>query len=132
MPARVGREGWVDVDGNEPEVRGRELPAQRVAVGIASRLELLEVGELAHVDLGSQVPADRLLEGLAGREVARRQRPEARERLEGALPEQHLKPAGAHLQHHRNDRLRRIHCFRPVVVNIAKLPNEVIDYGEKT
>ena len=71
----------------------------RVAVGLAARLELLQVGELPHVDLRRQVPADRVLERLAGVEVAARERPGAAERLPRPLPEEHLQLALADLEH---------------------------------
>ena len=57
---------WVEVGGHETEVGRRELPFGRVAVGLAQRLQLLEVGELADVDLLGEVAADRRLEGLVG------------------------------------------------------------------
>jgi hypothetical protein len=44
-----------------------------MAVRVAASLQLFEVGELAHVDLHRQVPPDRLLERLAGLEVAARE-----------------------------------------------------------
>ena len=67
-------------------------------VRIAARLELLEVRELPDVDLPRQMPADRLLERLAGVEVAAGEGPVAGERLLRALPEQHLQLPGSHLE----------------------------------
>ena len=100
VPGRVVRHRRVEVGGDEPEVRGRELPlAPGCASGVAPRLELLEVRELAHVDLRREVAADRLLERLVR---ARGSRPGSAhapgERLLRALPEQHLQPAAAHLE----------------------------------
>src|SRR5262249_19520724 len=51
VPVRVARQRGVEVARDETEVRGRQLPAERAAVRVAARLELLEVRELAHVDL---------------------------------------------------------------------------------
>jgi hypothetical protein len=98
VPGRVLRDGRVDVGRDEPEIRGSELPFARVAVRVAERLELLEVGEVAHVHLRRQVSANRLLELLTGGEVAARQRPGARVRILRALPEQDLQHAVAHLE----------------------------------
>ena len=98
VPGRVLGNGRVDVGGHEPEVRGRELPFARVPLGVAERLQLLEVGEVAHVDLRCQVPANRLLELLAGGEVAARERPAAGVWILRALPEQDLQHAVAHLE----------------------------------
>src|SRR6476646_2069855 len=89
MPARVLRHDGVEVGRDEAEVRGRQLPLERVAVGVAERLELREVG------------ADRLLQRLARLEVAARKGPRSEERLARSLPEQHLQPALANLQHDR-------------------------------
>jgi len=72
-----------------------------VAVGIAERLELLEVRDLPHVDLGGEVPLDRLLESLAGLEVAAGKRPGAEKRFSSPLPEQRLQRAAADLQYDR-------------------------------
>src|SRR6187401_1246728 len=51
VPLRVGGDARVEPELDEPEVGGRELPAARVASGIAVRAELLEVRDLADVDL---------------------------------------------------------------------------------
>ena len=59
MPARVVRHVGVEAELHEAEVGGRELPGGRVAVGLAVGRELLEVGDLAHVDLRREVPPDR-------------------------------------------------------------------------
>ena len=117
----VRRNRGILVGGHEPEIGGRELPAQRIALGVAAGLELLEVGELAHVDLRRQMAADRLLERLALQQLTARQRPLARERLEGALPQQHLKPAVARLQHYRDDHLRGCNRFRSRIGNHGRL-----------
>ena len=93
MPAVSGGHGRVEVARDEAEVGGRELPAERVAVGVAAGLELLEVRELAHVDLGGEVAADRLLERLVALERSAGKRPGTGERLARALPEQHLRAA---------------------------------------
>ena len=64
MPARVRRDLRVDAGGDKAEIRRRELPPRGVPFGLAQRLELLEVRELADVDLLRQVPPRRLLERL--------------------------------------------------------------------
>src|SRR5689334_8502337 len=72
MPGRVLRELGIQPRWDEAEVRRRDLPFARVSSGIAERLQLLEVGDFAHVDLCGEVLADRLLERFAGLEVAAR------------------------------------------------------------
>ncbi len=57
---------------DEADVGGRELPVLRMTRRVAPGAELLEMGDLAYVDLGRQVPQDRLLERLAGAERAAR------------------------------------------------------------
>src|SRR5262249_43130727 len=105
-------------------------PAERAPVGVTPRLELLEVCELAHVDLAREMTADRLLERLAGRELAARERPRPGERVERPLPEQDLELAGAHLEHDRDDGVGR--RFRLWIGNHVDSRREVIDFEEKT
>jgi hypothetical protein len=93
MPGRVRGEGGVRVERNQAEVRGRDLPFAWIAVGLAERLELLEVREVAHVEALREVAADGALERLAARELAARQAP-----LVAALAEQHAQPALADLE----------------------------------
>src|SRR5581483_11691890 len=69
-----------------------------VAAGVAARLQLLEVRELADVDLGREVAPNRLLERLARLEPAAGQRPGAGVGGKRALPEQRLQQAVAHLE----------------------------------
>ena len=101
-----------------------------VAVRLAQRLELLEVGELADVDLLGEVAADRLLERLVLDEVAAGQRPRAAKRVARALPEEHLERAGPHLEHGGErhvggrGRLRRS--------GFGRLVRQVIDSEAKT
>src|SRR5262245_8683555 len=99
MPPGVSWDRGIRVRRDEPEVRRRELALAGVAMRIAPRSELLEVGELADVDLGRQVTADRGLERLVGVQVAAGQRPGARVRVFRPLPEQHLELAVAYLEH---------------------------------
>src|SRR5207245_3315837 len=73
-------------------------PLARMTGRVAQALELLEVGELAHVDLVGEVPPDRLLERLAGLEVAAGERPGAREWILRPAPGEHLQPLVADLQ----------------------------------
>src|SRR6266545_5012803 len=105
MPVGVARKLRIDVAGDEAEVRGRELPFLRRPLRIAQRLELLEVRQLAHVDLLGEVAADRILERVVLGEVATRQRPTTLERLPRALPEKRLECTVSHLQ---NDRERDV------------------------
>ena len=70
-----------------------------MAVGLAPRLELLQVRELLHVHLRGQMAANRVLERLARVEVAARKRPGAAERIARPLPEEHLELAVPHLEH---------------------------------
>ena len=64
--------------------------------GLAPRPELLEMGDLADVDLRGELAADRAVERLVGRERPAGQGPGAAERLARALPEQRLRaPARA-------------------------------------
>ena len=80
--------GGVDAGRDEAEVGGRELAAR--VRRIAARLELLEVRELAHVDLLREVPPDRLLERLAALEPPAGQRPRAADGALRAAPEERL------------------------------------------
>ena len=108
MPGRVLRKLRVEVCRYEAEVSRRDLPFARMAGGIAERFDLLEVGDLSHVDLGGEVLSDRLLERLAALEVAAGQRPSAKKRLSRPLPEERLQCAGADLEHHREGDMGRI------------------------
>jgi len=79
----------------------------RVAGGLAPRPELLEMGDLADVDLRCQLAADRAVERLVGPERSAGQGPRAAERLARPLPEQRLQYPPAHLKHSREHDLRR-------------------------
>src|SRR5262249_45497387 len=116
---------------DEPEVRGRELPPQWAAAGVAQRLELLEMGELAHVDLGGEVAADRALERLVVRQLTAGQRPAAGARVESALPEEHAEAPVTHLEDDGEHDVCGSGCFRPGVVNHVD-SGQVIDFEEKT
>ena len=61
--------------------------------------------QLVDVDLGLEVPANRLLERLAGLEVAAGERPASLERISRPPPHQHLERVAANLKH---DRQRRV------------------------
>src|SRR5262249_62348866 len=128
VPGRVAGDAGIDVARDEAQVRGRGLPLVRRAVRVASRLELLEVRELADVDLLGKVPANRFLERLARLEVAARERPPARAGVVSALPQEHLEAPFAHLEHDREADLRggRVTAaklahegFRPIVANLT-------------
>src|SRR6185436_12543369 len=99
MPAGVGGDRWIDAEWHEPEVRGRDLPLDRVAPGIAVRRDLFEMRDLAEVDLRREVAPDRRLERLIVGEHPAGERPGTRERGEGPLPEQCLKHAVPDLEH---------------------------------
>src|SRR5207248_7310752 len=90
VPACVRGEVRIDVRGNEPEVGGRELPLAWHPARLAERRKLLEVGEVADVDLGREVPPDRLLQGLAALEVAAGKGPASCERRLCPAPQQHV------------------------------------------
>jgi len=108
VPGRVVGHLGVDVRGDEAEVGVRELPVEGVAARVAQRRQLLEVCELADVDLLGEMAADRLLERLAPLEVAARKRPGSEERLTRALPEQRLEPPVADLEDDRQRDLSRV------------------------
>ena len=96
VPARVRRDGGIDAGADEAEVRRGHEPGARIGAG----LELLEVGELAHVDLLREVPPDRALERLL-LEPAAGKRPAAACRGEGPAPEERLQLPLPDLQHNR-------------------------------
>ena len=106
MPGGVVRELRVDVGRHEAEKRGRELAVIRMASRVAPRAELLEMGELADVDLRRELAPDRAFERLGVGERPARQGPGTAERLARPLPEQRMEPAPAHLEHGREDDLR--------------------------
>src|SRR5262249_25885721 len=98
MPRRVRRNRGIDVARNETEVRGRELPLVGHAIRIAECSELLEMRDVADVDLRFELATDRFLERLAGLEIAARKRPASRERFARALPDEHFETACTHLE----------------------------------
>ena len=116
---RCPRHCGVEVGRHEPEIRRGQFPPAWVACGIAQRLQLLEVGQLADVDLHGQVPADGLLERLSWLEVATGEGPGACEWLHGALPHERLQDARANLEDdgerclRRRDSARLVHRLSP-------------------
>jgi hypothetical protein len=98
MPGGVGGKLRVEPARNEPQVGGGELPLVGVPVGIAHGLELLQRGQLRHVDLARELGADGVLERVPRLEVATRKRPGTRERRSPALPEQHAQRVAANLE----------------------------------
>ncbi len=98
MPGRVAGQLRVDVRGDEPEERGRELAVARMPVRLAPAPQLLEVGDLADVDLRGELASDRAVERLVGRKRASGQGPGAAVGFPRALPEQRLQHPLAHLQ----------------------------------
>ena len=126
VPARVRRHARIDPEGNETEVRGRELPVARMTSRVAPRAELLEVRDLTHVHLRSQVTQDRLLERLVGSERAAGERPVALERVACPFPEENLELVVPHLEH-RGER-----CVGGELLSAGRLGHEVIDSEAKT
>ena len=98
MPPSIRRHSRVRMHWNQAEVRGRQLPFGGMALRVGQGLQLLEVCELSHVHLRSQVAADRALERLAGNEIAARERPGPLPRRLRPLPKKYLEDAGAHLK----------------------------------
>ena len=130
VPGRVGRYTRIEPQRHEPEVCGRELPPRGMADRVAPRPELLEVRDLAHVDLRREVPRDRGLERLVRDEGAAGKCPRARERLAPALPEKDAQCAVPDLEHRRE---------RDVCGRVdggwrwgGRLSHEVIDSEAKT
>ena len=120
MPAGVTGELGVGIAPHEPEERGRELPYLGVPRRLAARLQLFQVGHLAHVHLGRQVTAHRLLQRLVRLEDAAGECPGARVRLARPLPQKRLEPPVPHLEDGCEHRMGR--CFRLGVVNRVHSP----------
>ena len=74
---------------------------------IAQRLELLQMRELADIDLRRQVSANRAFERLAVIQVAARQSPRAGKRGFRAMPQEDLELSGPDLEDDRQGRVRR-------------------------
>ena len=98
MPGGVVGNAGVDVGGHEPEVRGGNEPLARVSIRLAPGLELLQVGEVAHIDLGREVAPGRGLQSLPRLEPPAGKRPRPEERLLRSLPEKHLENAVPNLE----------------------------------
>jgi hypothetical protein len=90
-------------------------------VGVAQCLELLEVRQLADVDLRGQVSPDRRLEPLSAGKGAAREGPAVLVRVPGALPQEHLEHAVANLQDDAECRVCRSGRFRLRGGNRARL-----------
>ena len=118
--------------GHEAEVGGGELPLARDAVGVAQRLELLEVRELAHVDLRGEVAADRVLERLAAARGSRRGAAQAP--AKGVRPAARGAPAARRPAPAARPRARRGpgRQFSPGGGNRARLSDRFIDSQAKT
>ena len=86
LPGGVLGELGVDVGRDDAEERGRELPARRIAAGLAPRAELLQMRDLPDVDLRREVAPDRRLERLVRFERAAGECPRAGVGLARALP----------------------------------------------
>jgi hypothetical protein len=99
MPGRVGRDLRVDARRDQPEICSGDEPFARVAPGIAERLDLLEVRELADIHLRGEMAPDRVLQRFVGAEPPARERPRAEEGLARPQPEQRLKLLFPHLEH---------------------------------
>ena len=98
LPIRVTRQFRIEVARYEAEICGCELPLLRRPLGIAERLELLEMRELAHVDFRRKMTANRLFERLAGTEIAAGEGPGAPERIARPLPEKNLQLTSSDLE----------------------------------
>ena len=134
VPGRVCGKRGVDVRRDEPEVCGSQLPVLGAAGRGSARLELLQVRELADVDLVGQMAADRLLERLIGGEEPAGQRPRSGVRLTRTLPEQDLQLGVADLE---DDRQRDVRRARPgeggrIVHRFSPLSIKPEREGEKT
>jgi len=114
MPRGIGGESRVDILGDESEIGRCELPFDRMTLRLAPGLQLLEVRELAYIDLGLEMPAQGLLERLAGLEVSARKRPGPGLRRARSLPQERLQPAFAHLEDDGEGDVRgaQAACFR--------------------
>ena len=93
QPLRVLRHSGICIARDQAEIGGRELPVLRIALRLASGLELLEVGELPDVHLGGELAPDRLLERLAAAPGSRPAGPSGLERIPRPLPHEHLQRA---------------------------------------
>jgi len=91
---------------DEREVGDRHDPAVRIALGVAERVELLEV-DAAHARLGGQQTARGALERLVGLHPAARQRPAPGEHAAPDAHEQRLQRAVEDREHRHVDRDRR-------------------------
>jgi hypothetical protein len=120
MPGGVVGDAGVDVGRNEPEVRGGHEPRAGVAIRLAPGLELLQVGEVAHVDLGRKVAPDRGLQSLPRLEPAAGKRPRPEERLLRSLPEKHLENTVPNLEDGRERFMGRLQLY-------GRLRHQVID-----
>jgi hypothetical protein len=81
-----------------------------MAPGVAESLELLQMRQLAHVDLRGEMALDRILEGLARAQNPAREGPGAFEGLSGAFPEQNLELVPSDLKDDRESLVLR--CVR--------------------
>lgn len=89
MPRGVGRQPRVGGQRHQAEI-GRGDPARRgYSVRIAEYRQLLQMCQLAHVDLFGELTAGRDIEVLVVAQAAAGQRPGAHLRVKGALPQQH-------------------------------------------
>ncbi len=129
VPARVRRDARVDPARDKPEVRGRELPVPGVAIGLAPRAELLEMGDLANVHLHREVTEDRALERLVRYERSTGKRPRTAEWLAATFPEQDLQSGVAHLKDRREG---DVGGGVATGVDRAKLRHQVIASEAKT
>ena len=69
-----------------------------MTLGLAPGAQLLQVGDLAQVDLGRQVSQDRRFERLVVAERPAGERPHASERLTRTFPQEHVEYTGANLE----------------------------------
>ncbi len=100
MPACVV--GYVGINSgrDETKVDRRDLAKTRNAVGVAPGAQLLEVSDLANVDLDRKVAANRVGERFVGTDSSTGKGPRTAVRLASALPEDHMQLRFAYLKHH--------------------------------
>jgi len=98
VPTRVVGNGRIEVARDDAEIGRHDLPLGRMTIRPAPGPQLLEMGDLTNVDLGGEVPANRVLEALIRREIPTGKGPLAGVRLLRPTPCQHVKTTVADLE----------------------------------
>jgi hypothetical protein len=99
VPAGVGGHRGIGLERHQPEEGGGHDPDAGHPGRRAEHRELLDVGDLADVDLLGELAPHRRLDVLVGAEPAAGQRPAPGIRRPAAPPQQYLQRAESHLQH---------------------------------